>query len=140
LFTYKKAFSSARVSIIGALCNNKLLEVVMQEGFTCRESIEAFLESLFTITGPDFTLIMDNASFHKGGNIQQIAKKHNCNIVYLSPYSPDLNPIEKFWFPIKNQIRKHLYNYSNNIFNASFHAFRELRHLLHDNLLSRSIL
>ena len=111
----------------------------MQEGFTCRESIEVFIDELFKITGFGFTLIMDNASFHKGGKIELIAKKHQCYIIYLPSYSPDFNPIECFWFPIKNKIRKYLSYFKNNIIDAGFAAFRELKHLFHENLLSRSI-
>jgi transposase len=30
----------------------------------------------------------------------------NCELEYLPPYSPDLNEIEHYWFPIKNRVRK----------------------------------
>jgi transposase len=40
-------------------------------------------------------LIMDNATFHKGCEMLKIIEKAGHEILYLPPYSPDLNPIEK---------------------------------------------
>ena len=55
---------------------------------------------------PGDYVIMDNASFHKGEDIIEIAEKHQIKIVYLPAYSPDLNPIEKFWANFKRNLRK----------------------------------
>jgi transposase len=48
---------------------------------------------------------MDNATFHKGKEMQEIIEKSGHILLYLPPYSPDLNPIEKKWAQAKN-IRK----------------------------------
>lgn len=55
---------------------------------------------------PGDYVIMDNASFHKGDDIQDIATKFQINIIYLPAYSPDLNPIEKFWANFKRNLKK----------------------------------
>ena len=55
---------------------------------------------------PGDYVIMDNASFHKGDDIVEIAEKYQINIIYLPAYSPDLNPIEKFWAHYKRNLRK----------------------------------
>ncbi|WP_202149965.1 transposase [Candidatus Sarmatiella mevalonica] len=51
---------------------------------------------------------MDNASFHKSKKTRKLIALVNCRIAFLPPYSPDLNPIRKFWANmkcwIKNQI------------------------------------
>ncbi|MBL3285086.1 IS630 family transposase domain protein [Rickettsiales endosymbiont of Paramecium tredecaurelia] len=44
----------------------------------------------------DQVVIMDNASFHKSKKTKELIKSVNCRIIFLPPYSPDLNPIEKF--------------------------------------------
>ena len=44
---------------------------------------------------------MDNARFHYGGDLQKIAKQYNIKLIYLPPYSPELNPIEQLWAVIK---------------------------------------
>jgi transposase len=53
-------------------------------------------------------VILDNASFHRVGRIEQLIKSAGCDLLYLPPYSPDLNPIERCWASLKNHIRKAL--------------------------------
>lgn len=45
---------------------------------------------------PDWNLvlIMDNARIHHGSEIQELCDASGVQIIYLSPYSPDYNPIE----------------------------------------------
>lgn len=57
---------------------------------------------------PGQVVVMDNATFHKGGRIQQLIQDAGCELLYLPPYSPDLNKIEKSWSWLKSQIRKKL--------------------------------
>jgi transposase len=38
---------------------------------------------------------MDNLSSHKGGRVKEIVEARECELHYLPPYSPDLNPIEE---------------------------------------------
>ena len=40
---------------------------------------------------------MDNATFHKRQDIQDLIQEHHHTILWLPPYSPDLNPIEQVW-------------------------------------------
>lgn len=55
---------------------------------------------------PGQTVILDNATSHQSEKISQLITEAGCQIRYLPPYSPDLNEIEHYWFPIKNQVRK----------------------------------
>ncbi len=48
---------------------------------------------------------MDNAAFHKGKDMQKMLENSDHTLLYLPPYSPDLNPIEKKCAQAK-QIRK----------------------------------
>jgi transposase len=56
-------------------------------------------------------IIMDNASFHKSQKIKDLFEKHNHKILFLPPYSPELNPIEKMWGTIKQNLRNY-YDYT----------------------------
>ncbi|TCM69058.1 DDE superfamily endonuclease, partial [Acinetobacter calcoaceticus] len=50
-------------------------------------------------------LILDNASIHKGKEIDELVARYNCRIMYLPAYSPDLNPIEKAWSVLKSKVK-----------------------------------
>ena len=50
-------------------------------------------------------LVMDNASFHKSQKTRELIESVGCRIIFLPPYSPDLNPIEKFWANMKRWIK-----------------------------------
>jgi len=47
-----------------------------------------------------------HASFHKSIEIRKLVGSYGCEILYLPPYSPDLNPIEKYWGNMKKKIRE----------------------------------
>ena len=49
-------------------------------------------------------LILDNFATHKAKRVREKAKELNIELIYLQPYSPDLNPIEYLWKSIKKII------------------------------------
>jgi transposase len=52
------------------------------------------------------TVIIDNLASHKGAAIRQAIEAVGANLLYLPPYSPDLNPIELAFAKFKNALRK----------------------------------
>ena len=50
-------------------------------------------------------VIMDNASFHKSQKTRKLIEEAGCRLLFLPPYSPDLNPIEVFWANLKKKVR-----------------------------------
>ena len=56
-------------------------------------------------------IILDNATFHKKSVLPDLAKEYHCEVLFLPPYSPDLNPIEKKWAWLKKRLRKILSNF-----------------------------
>ena len=50
----------------------------------------------------DRIIILDNATFHKGEEIENIASRYGLHLLYLPPYSPELNPVEKCWAILKS--------------------------------------
>jgi transposase len=70
---------------------------------------ETWLETcLIPVLEPGQVVIVDNATFHKGGRIEQLIQEAGCELLYLPPYSPDLNKIERCWSWLKSRIRKKL--------------------------------
>ena len=49
-------------------------------------------------------VILDNARFHKGGQIIELIEDAGCEVVYLPAYSPDFNPIEHYWAQVKKSL------------------------------------
>jgi transposase len=52
--------------------------------------------------------MMDNASFHRGERVEPMCREAGVELLYLRPYSPDLNPIEEFLAELKAFIKKQL--------------------------------
>lgn len=51
-------------------------------------------------------VMMDNLPAHKVVGIRELIQARGAKLIYLPPYSPDLNPIEKCWSKIKTYLRK----------------------------------
>lgn len=97
----------ARQSVISALSGGKFLSPMCFEG-TCDTSLfNAWLKQLLipSLT-PGQVIILDNASFHKSQETQKLIEEVECRVLFLPPYSPDLNPIEKYWANMKNKVRE----------------------------------
>jgi transposase len=68
---------------------------------------ETWLENcLRTTLKAGQVLVMDNATLDKGGRISQLIEDAGCQLLYLPPYSPDLNKIEQCWSWLKSRIRQ----------------------------------
>jgi len=68
-------------------------------------------------------VIMDNLSSHKSPKAEKIIRAKGAWILFLPPYSPDLNPIEQQWAVLKRKFRKHKHRFKT--FNEAVdYAFR----------------
>ena len=77
------------------------------EGPTTREVFETYLERVVgPVLRPGQTVVVDNLSAYKGGRVKEIVQGAGCELVYLPPYSPDLNPIEQAFSKVKGLLRK----------------------------------
>ncbi|KMQ43220.1 hypothetical protein HL42_6125 [Trichophyton rubrum] len=80
------------------------------QGTTDASRFEDFIEQLLEHCGrwpdPKSVLIMDNASFHHSEQIEKLCADKGVKLIYLPPYSPDLNPIEEFFAELKSFIRR----------------------------------
>lgn len=71
-----------------------------------------FEECLLPCLKENTTIVMDNAKFHRKKKLLEISKKHDMNLIFLPPYSPELNPIEKFWAMLKSMIRVNIHKFN----------------------------
>jgi len=49
---------------------------------------------------------MDNASIHHSEQVEQLCSQASVKLVYLPPYSPDLNLIEEFFAELKTYVKR----------------------------------
>ncbi len=77
------------------------------EGATTRAVFEGYVEwGLSPTLCPGQVVVMDNLTAHKGERVRELIEERGCELLYLPPYSPDLNPIEEAFSKIKAFIRK----------------------------------
>lgn len=87
-----------RVNIIGGICLKKHnIEYVEAERIDAA-TIKSFMLNLSKKhTNQRINIILDNAGYHHSKDIIEYAEKHRIKLHYLPPYSPNLNPIERLW-------------------------------------------
>ena len=108
-YALKSGRRQGRINMIAAFCNGKLLAPFTVEGCCNRNIFESWLTTcLIPTLKPGQIVIVDNATFHRGGNIIQLIGAAGCQLKYLPSYSPDLNKIEQCWSWLKSRIRKQL--------------------------------
>jgi isftu1 transposase len=76
--------------------------------------IVSYFEFVLPKLKPNSVVVMDNASFHKSKTLKDLFESHNIQLIFLPPYSPDLNPIEKIWGNVKKELRNY-FDYSRNL-------------------------
>jgi transposase len=96
--------------------NTTLLSSMSMEGMgsslavedaTTAAVFETYVEQILAPTlRKGQVVVMDNLSSHKGERVKELIEQRGCELMYLPPYSPDLNPIEEAFAKIKGLIRK----------------------------------
>jgi len=100
-----------RTNVIGALLGKQLLTISLFENNVDTEVFSSWLKhDLLPKLPASSVLIMDNAAFHKNFAIQEAVRLAGHSFLYLPPYSPDLNPIERKWAHAKSIRRKYQCN------------------------------
>jgi transposase len=94
------------VSLIGAIDGSGLIASFAVQGATDTQAMLVFLkEILLPVLKPGDCVIWDNLSVHKTRPVQQLFEKAEVELLFLPPYSPDLNPIEMCWSKMKTFLR-----------------------------------
>ncbi|WLF85059.1 IS630 family transposase [Moraxella sp. ZY21109] len=98
----KGTFSVKQKNVIGAICGQTPFALSV---FDCSITADVFyawvIQQLIPELPAHSVVVMDNAPFHKKKDIQTALEQAGHQILWLSPYSPDFNPIEKLWSWIK---------------------------------------
>jgi transposase len=77
------------------------------EGATTARVFETYVERLLAPSlRPGQVVVMDNLGAHRPKRIGELIEGRGCELLYLPPYSPDMNPIEEAFSKVKHILRK----------------------------------
>lgn len=94
------------LTLIGAISIKGILGAMTIPGGTSGAVFHVFLEKiLLPCLWPGAIVIMDNLPAHKVSGIQELIESVGASVLYLSPYSPEFNPIEHLWSKLKTYLR-----------------------------------
>lgn len=95
------------ITLISAMSRDGVFAQMKYQGGTTKEIFLQYIKEILLPTlKPGDIVIMDNLSAHHGPEVAQLIGQAGASVLYLPPYSPDMNPIEKLWSKIKAYLRK----------------------------------
>jgi transposase len=94
-------------TFVAALRNDGITAPLVIDGAMNGETFVQYVEQFLvpTLTPKDI-VVMDNLSVHKVAGVKQAIESAGASVLYLPPYSPDLNPIEMVFSKLKALLRK----------------------------------
>ncbi|MDR2477450.1 MAG: transposase [Treponema sp.] len=92
--------------VAAALNGNRVIASYWYTGTTTASIFEDWFKTrLLPCLRKGSTVILDNARFHRKTELIPLAGKVKVRLLFLPPYSPDFNPIEKTWVNMKRWLR-----------------------------------
>jgi len=96
----------SNVTLMGAMSLNGIVAALTLDGGMNGDVFKYFIEHILV---PNLWIgacvVMDNLSSHGVDGIRELIEAAGAKLVYLSPYSPDFNPIENCWSKVKEFLR-----------------------------------
>lgn len=94
-----------KLSTIGAITSKGQFLQHTQSGSVKTPDVLTFLVHLLKHIAGEVVLILDNAAIHRSKAVSAfVESQQRLSLVYLPPYSPEFNPIEKVWAYIKRNV------------------------------------
>lgn len=107
LYEKKPFYHGKKVTVMGAISQNKILALKSLNKSMKGEDFREFVKNeLIPQLWEGAVVVMDNLKAHKVKGIREMIERAGARVVYLSPYSPDFNPIEHLWWQLKAFIRR----------------------------------
>jgi transposase len=95
------------ISLICAIDAEGVKPSMSVEGSVDGKAFESYIEHfLAPELKRDQIVVMDNLSVHKSKRVERLIEDRGATLLFLPPYSPDLNPIEEAFSKVKNTLRK----------------------------------
>lgn len=127
----KSAYGRKRVNCLGFLdAVSHKVETVMNDSYLNADSVCEGLKKLRQNASDEWLyVILDNAAYQRCKKVRNCAAQLNINLIYLPPYSPNLNLIERLWKFLRSKILANKYYDSFNQFFDKVHDFLASIHL-----------
>lgn len=94
------------LTVLSAMSTRGMIATMTIEEPTDGDIFLAYVEHvLCPALRPGDVVVMDNLSAHKPEGVRAWIETQGATLLYLPPYSPDLNPIEKAWGKLKQLLR-----------------------------------
>jgi transposase len=94
-------------TLVSSLHLNGIGPSMAVEGATTREVFETYVEHfLAPARKPGQVVVVDNLGAHRPRRVRELIEGKGCELLYLPPYSPDLNSIEEAFSKVKHLLRK----------------------------------
>nr|WP_277881249.1 transposase [Leptolyngbya sp. FACHB-321] len=107
VYDIKPFYRGTRVNVINALSDSKVLALKALKRSLSVKQFKVFLqEHVVPQLWPGTVVVMDNLPAHKVQGVHAILAAVGAKALYLSPYSPEFNPIEHWWWELKAFIRR----------------------------------
>lgn len=109
---FVKSFSGRmRHNVLGAVdfVTKEVVTVTNDTYITATEVCEILRKVSAKYTGRAVHLVLDNAKYQKCKAVQGLASELCIDLIYIPPYSPNLNPIERLWKFVKSELRTKYY-------------------------------
>ncbi|WP_144427508.1 transposase [Nostoc piscinale] len=107
VYDVKPFYRGSRVTVVGAISHKSILAMKTLDKSMTGDDFKQFIqEELLPQLWPGAVVVMDNLRAHKIKGIKEMIESVGARVVYLSPYSPEFNPIEHLWWQLKAFIRK----------------------------------
>jgi transposase len=95
------------LTFLAAVRHDRIDAPCVLDGPISGESFKAYIEQFLLPTlKPGDIVIMDNLGSHKGHAVRRAIRPVGARLLFLPPYSPDLNPIEQVFARLKTLLRK----------------------------------
>jgi transposase len=106
-YDFKPFYRGSKVSVIGAISISKVLAVMTLDNSMDAASFRVYVSKfLVPQLWQGAVVVMDNLPAHKVQAIAPLIEAVGAYVLYLSPYSPEFNPIEHWWSQLKAFLRQ----------------------------------
>ncbi len=106
-YDFNPFYRGSKVSVIGAISVSKVLAVMTMDDAMDAAAFKVYVsQCLVPELWQGAVVVMDNLPAHKVDAIAPLIEAVGARVLYLSPYSPEFNPIEHWWSQLKAFLRK----------------------------------